>query len=111
MNQTLQTFATLTGVRHHGTMSYSKDENIIVERENKEVNCHIRNSLADKELDNWPQTLCMTEKLLNSSVKKPLGASPNTLLYGNTIHQEPIDIKLVIKLIKIHSKVTRKYLW
>ena len=29
--------------------------------------------------------LCMTEKLLNSSVKQPLGASPNTLLFGNAI--------------------------
>ena len=35
----------------------------------------------------------MTEKLLNSYVKKPLGASPNTLLFGNAINQEPVDIK------------------
>ena len=28
--------------------------------------------------------LCMTEKLLNSSVKHPLGVSPNTLLFANT---------------------------
>jgi hypothetical protein len=26
-------------------------------------------------------------------VKKPLGASPNTLLFGNAINQEPVDIK------------------
>ena len=99
VNQTLQSFATLTGVRHHmgiayGTTPYSKEENGIVERANKEVNRHIRNILADKEfVDNWPQMLCLTEKLLNSSVKKPLGASPNTLLFGNAINQEPIDIK------------------
>ena len=30
MNQTLQSFATLTGVRHHGTIPYSKEENGIV---------------------------------------------------------------------------------
>ena len=93
MNQTLQSFATLTGVRHHGTIPYSKEENGIVERANKEVNRHIRNILADKEIvENWPQMLCMTEKLLNSSVKKPLGASPNTLLFGNAITQEPFEI-------------------
>ena len=57
-----QGFATLTGVRHHGTIPYSKDENGIVDRENKEVNRHIRNILADKEIvENWPQMLCMTE--------------------------------------------------
>jgi hypothetical protein len=50
--------------------------------------------LSDKELvENWPQMLCMTEKLLNSSVKMPLEASPNTLLFGNAINQEPVDIK------------------
>jgi len=93
MNQTLKSFATLIGVRHHGTILYSKEENGIVERANKEVNHHIRNILADKELVNkWPQMLCMTEKLLNS-VKKPLGASPKPLLFGNAINQEPIDIK------------------
>jgi transposase InsO family protein len=56
MNQTLQSFATLTRVRHHGTMPYSKEENGIVERANKEVNRNIRNILADKEfVKNWPQ--------------------------------------------------------
>ena len=33
--------------------------------------------------------LCVTEKLLNSSVKQPLAASPNTLLFGNAILHEP----------------------
>ena len=37
--------------------------------------------------------LCMTEKLLNSSVKKPLWTSSNTLLFGNAIDQELVDIK------------------
>ena len=37
--------------------------------------------------------LCMTEKLLNSSVKKPLGALPNSLLFGNAINHESVDIK------------------
>jgi hypothetical protein len=93
MNQTLQSFATLTGVRNHETIPYSKEENGIVEKANKEVNRHIRNILADKEIvENWPQMLCIKEKLLNSSVKKPLGASHNTLLFGNAINQEPFEI-------------------
>ena len=51
--------------------------------------------LADKEcVENWVQMLCMTEKLLNSSVKKPLGAPPNTRLFGNAINiHEPVGIK------------------
>ena len=94
MNQTLQSFATLTGVCHHGTIPYSKEENGIVERANKDLNRHLKNILADKKcVDYWPQMLCMPEKLLNSSIKKLLGASPNPLLFGNAINHEPIDIK------------------
>ena len=49
---------------------YSKEENDMVERANKEVNLHIWNILADKEcVENRPQMLCMTEKLLNFSLK------------------------------------------
>ena len=51
---------------------------------------NIRNILSDKEcVANWPQMLYMTEKLLNSSVKQPLGASPNALPLGNATVQEP----------------------
>jgi len=84
MNKTFDGFSTLSGIRHHSSIPYSNEENGIVERANKEVNRHIRNILSDKEcVANWPQMLCMTEKLLNSSVKQPLGASPNALLFGN----------------------------
>ena len=84
MNATLEGYATLSGVRHHKIIPYSKEENGIVERANKEVNRHIRNILSDRECaKNWPQMLCMTEKLLNSSVKQPLGAAPNT--FGNAV--------------------------
>ena len=74
MNKTLEGFTTFSGIRHLSSIPYSKEENGIVERANKEVNRHIRNILSDKECAaNWPQMLCMTEKLLNSSVKQPLG--------------------------------------
>ena len=32
--------------------------------------------------------LCLTEKLLNSSIKQLLGVSPNTILYGDAIPTE-----------------------
>jgi hypothetical protein len=32
--------------------------------------------------------LCMTEKLLNSSIKQPRGVSPNTLIFDNVIHMD-----------------------
>jgi hypothetical protein len=49
MNQTLTHLASISGIRQHLTIPYSKEENGIVERANKEVNRHIRNILADEE--------------------------------------------------------------
>ena len=46
MNMTL---AALSCVKHHASITYSKEENDIVERANKEVNRHIRNILSDKD--------------------------------------------------------------
>ena len=40
MNKTLEGYAALSGVRHHASIPYSKEENNIVERANKEVNRH-----------------------------------------------------------------------
>ena len=61
--QHLERFAVLSGIRHHSSIPYSKEENGIVERANKEVNRHIRNILLDKEcVTNWTQMICMTEK-------------------------------------------------
>ena len=73
-------------VPYFSSIPYSKEENGIVERGNKEVNRHIRNILSDHK---WPQTLYMTERLLNLSVKQPLEASQNALLFGNATVQEP----------------------
>ena len=89
MNQTLTHLTTISGIRHHLSIPYSKEENGIVERANKEVNRHIRNILADTEcIHEWPQMLCMIEKVLNSSIKQPLGVSPNTILFGAAIPTE-----------------------
>ena len=89
MNQTLIHLTTISDIRHHLSIPYSKEENGIVERANKEVNRHIRNILADTNcIHEWPQMLCMIEKLLNSSIKQPLGVSPNTILFGDSIPTE-----------------------
>ena len=89
MNQTLTHLASISGIKHHVTIPYSQEENGIVERANKQVNRHIRNILPDKDcMPDWPQMLCMTEKLLNNSDKQALGVSPNTLLLGEAIPME-----------------------
>ena len=51
---------------------------------NKEANRHIRNILFNVgNVQHWSRVLCTTERVLNNSVKQPLGSSPNTLLNGD----------------------------
>jgi len=76
MNHTLTHIASISGIRHHLTILYLKEESGIVERANKEVKRSIQNILADEEcIPEWPQLLCTIEKLLNSSVKQALGVA------------------------------------
>jgi transposase InsO family protein len=54
MNNTLTQYAKLAGLTHLSSIPYSKEENGIVERANKEVNRLIRNILFDKDvIDDW----------------------------------------------------------
>ena len=86
MNDTLIKFANLAGITHLSSIPYSKEENGIVERANKEVNRLIRNILFDHDvIDEWSSYLHMMEKLFNSSIKQPTGTSPNTLVFGGLI--------------------------
>ena len=44
--------------------------------------------------------LCVTEKLLNSSIKQPLVVSPNTILYGDAI---PTEHTLLAEIVRTPS--------
>ena len=49
MNETLTHLTSVSGIRHHVTIPYLKEENGIVEQANKEVHRNIHNILADEE--------------------------------------------------------------
>jgi len=72
--QLINTLPPRDGIAHHTTIPYSRKVNGIVERANKEMNRHIRNILFDiGHVKNWSRLLCTTERVLNNSVKQPLG--------------------------------------
>ena len=67
-------------------MAYSKQENAIVERCNKEVVRHIKNILFNKEIkDNWHETLPFVQRIINASIHSATGVSPGQLLFGDAI--------------------------
>jgi len=75
--QTEQEFAT----------AYSKEENAIVERANKEVMRHLRAIILNQRvLKKWSSDqLPLVMRILNSKEKNDTGVFPAELLFGNTV--------------------------
>jgi hypothetical protein len=72
------------GVKQILTAPYSKQENAIVERANREVLRHLRAILYDRRIQSdWSAVLPMVQRIMNSEVHESIGVAPATLLYGN----------------------------
>jgi hypothetical protein len=86
LTQVIKEFLVLVGTQQTLTLSYSKEENSLVERTNKELNRHLialtfdRNIVADYKL-----CLPIIQRILNSSYNKRTGISPAELLFGNAM--------------------------
>jgi hypothetical protein len=87
VNAIIQELLSILGSDHELSMAYSKEENGIVERMNREVNRHLRNMLWDNRVrDNWSfNCLPLIMRILNSEVKTATGCSPAQLLFGNAV--------------------------
>ena len=78
--------ASVAGIAHLKSTPYSKEENGLVERANKEVNRYLRNLIYDKSiLNQWSEYLPLVMRHFNTAIKKPLGVSPNNIIFGNSI--------------------------
>ena len=72
---------------HAKTLAYSKEENAIVERANKEVMRHLRAIIFDRKSQRkWSKHhLPLVMRILNSEEKTNTGLSPAEILFGNTV--------------------------
>ena len=76
----------LVGVQHCLTLVYSKEENAIVERMNKEINRHLRALTFDNtSLENYAQSQPFVRRILNSNHSDRLKISASQLLLGNVL--------------------------
>ena len=74
------------GIDHQFSMAYSKEENGIVERANKEVIRHLRNIMFDNgHLNQWSRYLPLVQNIMNSAVHSATGCSPAQLIFGSLI--------------------------
>ena len=66
--------------------AYSKEENRIVERANKEVNRHLRVYVYErKDKQSWYTYLPLVQLIMNASVHKAIGVSPAQIIFGNAV--------------------------
>jgi transposase InsO family protein len=88
VNETLADLSTLLHTQQDFTTAYSKEENAMVERANKEVMRHLRAIIFDDRVQNrWSMDqLPLVMRILNSEEKTSTGVSPAELLFGNTVN-------------------------
>ena len=86
VNQYVQELTESMGTELVTTTPYSKEENSMVERANKEVGRHLRNLLLEQgQIANWPEKLLQVQRIVNGTIHEPLGVSPATMVMGSVV--------------------------
>jgi hypothetical protein len=76
---------TTIGSEQVHTKAYSKQENAIVERANKEVMRHLRALIHDTKLkDDWHDYLPLVQRIMNTSYHSSIGTSPAKIIFGDS---------------------------
>jgi transposase InsO family protein len=87
VNDLIGSLLRLVGTSHALTLAYSKEENAIVERANKEALRHLRALVFETGTNtDWSIRLPLVTRIVNSTVHSAIGVSPAALLYGNAIN-------------------------
>ena len=86
-NNIIEEFSKLVVTTLEHTLAYSKEENAIVERCNKEVMRHLRAIILENRVQEyWScDQLPLVQRILNCEIKTNTGVSPAELLFGNAI--------------------------
>ena len=85
-NDLIKDFLDLCRTPHNLTLAYSKQENAIVERVNKEVNRHLRGLVFDKQtLEGCAKSIPFVQRIINSSGNRRTKVAPAHLLFGNNL--------------------------
>jgi hypothetical protein len=85
VNETISDLLALFEIEHQLSLAYSKEENAIVERANKEVLRHLKAILKHPDVTNWSEVLPFVQRIFNSSIIKSIGVAPAQIVFGNLI--------------------------
>ena len=74
------------GSDHFLTDAYSKEQNGIVERQNKEVARHLRNIIFDKRVaSKWSKYLPIVQRIMNTNKHSATGLTPAEIVFPNGV--------------------------
>jgi len=107
VNELISELTNLMGLDHLLSISpYSKEENGLVERANKEVLRHLRAIVFDKRIvSTWADNLPLVQRIMNTSIHEGIGTTPYHILFGNLNTPEN---KIFIPVNEPESVVTLK---
>ena len=84
--EVIEEFLRLIGTQQVLTLAYSKEENALVERTNKEVNRLLIALTFDKNtVDDYKLCIPIVQRILNASYNERTGISAAELLFGNAV--------------------------
>lgn len=102
-NETVDTLLKLLQTKGIKSTPYSKQENGLVERANKEVLRHLRALVFTSRVqEDWLDSLPIVQRIMNATPHSSIGVSPAELLFGNAIKLE----QDMYKLSDIHMSAT-----
>jgi hypothetical protein len=86
-NKIIDELIKIVGAEHITTTAYSKEENAIVERSNKEVVRHLRAILFDKNvITRWRRYVPFAQRICNAEVVSSTGVAPASIIFGEAIN-------------------------
>ena len=89
VNEVVSELLKLIGVEHCLNIAYSKEESAIVERQNREVNRHLRAMFFhDGVITDYIKNIPLVQRILNASPHARTKIAPCQLLFGNMIDLE-----------------------
>jgi transposase InsO family protein len=84
VNEAMSALMDTLGCKHITTTPYSKEENAIVERSNKESNRYCSALVNDKDvMDRWSAYVPIAQRIINSNEHEALGVAPAQLVFPN----------------------------
>ena len=93
MSEVVRSLTDSLGADHHFTKPYSKEQNAIVERQNKEVIRHLKAILMENRMTSkWSRYLPLVQRIINTSVNSSTGLTPAEVVFPNGL---TIDRSLV----------------